>query len=91
MTADEQTRILGEMVEERRALRKTIACIKHQFDWATTELVRAGRYIQFAQEGSISGKEARLDYPSADELMDTLEEYRTATVRLKEINARLDC
>ena len=90
MTTDEQNRIIAAMVNERRELRRTIACIKQKLDWATKELVRAQEAIRHARDGSISGKESGISYPSADELLDTLEQLRDSTTRLNDINARLD-
>ena len=90
MTSDEQDRIIASAVKERRELRRTIACIKHKLDWATTELVRAQEAIRHAHDGNISGHESGISYPSADELLNTLEELRRSKTRLDEINRLLD-
>ena len=90
MSTDEQDRIIAAMVNERRELRRTIVCLKQKLDWATNELTRAHRHIQHAHRGEIPGRESGLSYPSADELMDTIEQLRDATTRLAELNARLD-
>ena len=90
MSTDEQDRIVAAMVNERRELRKTIACLKQKLTWVNRDLNEAVKFARLALEGTVTGRESGITYLSADELVDTLESLRNAKARLAEITERLD-
>lgn len=91
MSKDEQHRILGQLVDERRDLRRTLTCLKNQIQWADGGMSRAKKAIHEAlEQGVVVGEESGIAYPNAEELMSLLEQYREAKNRLDEIEADLD-
>ena len=91
MNGDEQDRIAGAMLRERKALEKTIACLLQKLEWAGRDLGEASKAVyQALQQGTVVGRESGITYASADELVETLEALRDAKTRLSDLNKRLD-
>ena len=80
----------GRCQRERKALKKTIACLQQKLEWVNRDLNEAANAVRHALQGNVVGRESGITYVSADELAETLESLRDAQTRLKELNQRLD-
>ena len=90
MTDTEQDQIVGEMVKERNALRRERTLLSQQLDKSGKGMRAATAAANLASQGDWQALERGFDYQDAPSYTQSLTRLREVTVRLAELERRLD-
>ena len=90
MTNTEQDQLVGDMVKERNALRRERILLNEQIHKTQQGMRAATAAANLASQGDWQALERGFDYQDAPSYTQSLTRLREVTVRLAELERRLD-